>query len=293
MEKFFIKGHENHLGPYTVSELEIKQISPDTLVKKGSDEDWVEASQAEELATMFNSDEISFESTAPYWGDFKDDGIQPNGCRQYSAILWDIPWGQSWEQTCYLTPATINGTYFPRPTRCVHDGLHMWGEFDVPVNGGTPTGNDQIPQNVIRETYFVKSSVTQNGQTYYGYKINFFIWRDPANQKMNNCICPIVSFDNSLYARVRAFEGNVNNPAKGFWVFRGKKGQNEFPLGRKNEVGYTEQIEPQFFPENINANMFFQVELFVRRAADIQSLIIGPGHYPLTPTGGIMVPFKS
>jgi hypothetical protein len=68
----------------------------------------------------------------PKWGEFqKGNPVRP-GFRQYSAILWDIPWGQSWEKTCEITPATIRGHYFSRPTRCVNTGTNIWGEFDVP-----------------------------------------------------------------------------------------------------------------------------------------------------------------
>lgn len=69
---------------------------------------------------------------AANWGSFKSDECTGIGYRQYSAILWNIPWGYSWERACAETPATINGHYFSRPTRCVNTGTHMWGEFDVP-----------------------------------------------------------------------------------------------------------------------------------------------------------------
>lgn len=64
-------------------------------------------------------------------GKFKKDHCTFIGKRQYSAILWDIPWGQSWEKTCEATPATVNGQYFSKPSRCVNTAGHMWGEFDV------------------------------------------------------------------------------------------------------------------------------------------------------------------
>ena len=43
----------------------------------------------------------------------------------YKAILWDIPWGKSWEQTCKVTPHTNPG--WGLPTLCQNDGLHIWG----------------------------------------------------------------------------------------------------------------------------------------------------------------------
>ncbi|WP_340066461.1 DUF1353 domain-containing protein [Ascidiimonas aurantiaca] len=68
----------------------------------------------------------------PKWGDFQKDGQSKPGYRQYSSILWDIPSGVSWEDTCAHMPATVRGHYFHKPSRCIHNGLNMWGEFDVP-----------------------------------------------------------------------------------------------------------------------------------------------------------------
>lgn len=68
----------------------------------------------------------------PRWGDFQKDGQSKPGFRQYSSILWDIPWGVSWEQTCNNMPAVVRGHQFSRPTRCINNGINMWGEFDVP-----------------------------------------------------------------------------------------------------------------------------------------------------------------
>jgi len=82
----------------------------------------------------------------PHWGGFKDDhctkmadcnpdgSCAPNGKRQFSAILWDIPWGRDWQAFCEndAPPAFIRGQTFNKPNRCVHSGFNMWGEFDVP-----------------------------------------------------------------------------------------------------------------------------------------------------------------
>lgn len=78
----------------------------------------------------------TFAQADPYWGEFKEDdctGIFP-GTKQYSAILWDIPSGTSWEEACENTGATINGHTFDHPARCVNTFFNMWGEFDVPDN---------------------------------------------------------------------------------------------------------------------------------------------------------------
>lgn len=82
---------------------------------------------------------------APKWGKFKKDHCTGMGVRQYSAVLHDIPWGQSWERTCWATPATISGIHFTGPTRCKRAGGYMWGEFDVPHSANTPE-SDKCPR---------------------------------------------------------------------------------------------------------------------------------------------------
>jgi len=91
---------------------------------------------------------------ASYWGEFQSDACTKqsacdangncvgNGLRQYSAILWGIPWGRSWEAECNETPppAVINGVTYPKPSRCVNTGFNMWGQFDVP-DSSCPCGN--------------------------------------------------------------------------------------------------------------------------------------------------------
>lgn len=62
-----------------------------------------------------------------HWGDFRDDGIHDIGngrkVRIYQAILWDIPWGDSWEVACACQPADINGVHFDHPTACVKSSI--------------------------------------------------------------------------------------------------------------------------------------------------------------------------
>jgi hypothetical protein len=65
------------------------------------------------------------------WGAFKKDACVAWGKRQYSSILWDIPWSQSWETACAGAAATIHGKHFAKPNRCVNADGHMWGEFMV------------------------------------------------------------------------------------------------------------------------------------------------------------------
>ncbi len=71
-------------------------------------------------------------SADPRWGTFKRDQCTSIGKRQWSARLWDIPWGKSWEAACNSTPADVNGQHFDAPSRCKNvAGREMWGEFDL------------------------------------------------------------------------------------------------------------------------------------------------------------------
>jgi hypothetical protein len=42
-------------------------------------------------------------------------------------ILWNIGWNDDWEDTCIAT----RGYRDKKPDRCVNDGFHIWGEWDV------------------------------------------------------------------------------------------------------------------------------------------------------------------
>jgi hypothetical protein len=68
---------------------------------------------------------------AAYWGDLRDNGCKANGekVHSYSAILWGIPWGASWENACATTPLSVGGYSFSGASACVNDGTHMWGVF--------------------------------------------------------------------------------------------------------------------------------------------------------------------
>ncbi|MDN5850609.1 MAG: hypothetical protein L0H63_13385 [Nitrococcus sp.] len=78
--------------------------------------------------------EVPDDNCEPHWGDFKDDGCVGPDVRHYSAILWDIPHGVTWEAACRGWPAEISGSlgvqHFDQATRCMNHGGHMWGEFD-------------------------------------------------------------------------------------------------------------------------------------------------------------------
>jgi hypothetical protein len=66
------------------------------------------------------------------WGElsqtgciFTTDPQCPNGSRKYSAILWDIPWGKSWEQACSSTPHPK----FNRVPDFCETKLNEWGNW--------------------------------------------------------------------------------------------------------------------------------------------------------------------
>ena len=66
---------------------------------------------------------------AENWGSFRKQCVG-NGVAKYSSVLYGIPLGQSWEAACARSTTVINGQRI-RPTRCVNDHVHMWGEFMV------------------------------------------------------------------------------------------------------------------------------------------------------------------
>lgn len=70
-------------------------------------------------------------ASALSWGDWQVTCVDV-GTARYSAVLWDIPFGASWEDTCAQTGATLNGVTFSRPHACVNTGAAIWGEFLVP-----------------------------------------------------------------------------------------------------------------------------------------------------------------
>jgi hypothetical protein len=122
------------------------------------------------VVTLFATDSTAAEM---HWGDFKKDHCTSTGTRQYSAILWDIPWGQSWDDACKAKPATVKGHTFSAPSRCKNTG-NMWGEFDVPDSScGTKWGDWRKERCV---------SFTQvNGPNVLGYRqYASVLWDIPA-----------------------------------------------------------------------------------------------------------------
>jgi hypothetical protein len=80
-----------------------------------------------------------------HWGSYKPDQCTQPGKRQYSSILWDIPWGADWKTACQSTPGTPANIAARVPDRCANV-LNEWGEWDVDDGacagggGGPPPG---------------------------------------------------------------------------------------------------------------------------------------------------------
>ncbi len=79
-------------------------------------------------------DNVPDDRCTPKWGGLASGtGCPDPGIRRYSAILWDIPPGQSWEDTCVRWPAPAGTPVAGQPpTRCVNTRTNIWGEWDVP-----------------------------------------------------------------------------------------------------------------------------------------------------------------
>lgn len=65
------------------------------------------------------------------WGSFSKYGCYDSEHAKYAAVLWDIPWGVDWEESCASRTAVVNGQFFDHPTACRNHDNHMWGEFKV------------------------------------------------------------------------------------------------------------------------------------------------------------------
>ncbi len=117
-------------------------------------------------------------SCGPYWGDITQKECNNAGKRKWSAILWNIPPGQSWENTCNNQSATVSGTYFAKPTRCVNTSLNMWGEWDVDDAACKANWGDLAKNSCVTNTHRQYSARLWNipsGQS----------WQDACNSAPN------------------------------------------------------------------------------------------------------------
>ncbi|NOU31621.1 MAG: hypothetical protein HOO96_27285 [Polyangiaceae bacterium] len=67
--------------------------------------------------------------TTPHWGSFTRSNVcRSDGKRKWSAILWDIPWGASWEAACAKAKGDPNHITPRVPDKCV-TSINEWGEW--------------------------------------------------------------------------------------------------------------------------------------------------------------------
>lgn len=128
MKSYQLEGQE---APVDLDTLRGMRIPADARIREVGSDAWLRPDQIEDTTALIEPGG-QVRALGLHWGPFQKDGPVGNGYRQYSSVLWGIPPGQSWEQTCAVTPAVVRGHAFPHPTRCVNTGTNIWGEFHVP-----------------------------------------------------------------------------------------------------------------------------------------------------------------
>lgn len=186
MAEYFLSNGEEPFGPFTATKLIEMGVSRDTAVRAADSDEWRNAAEVDDIAEGLPpaEDPPSIASHEPegtacsasgparsagmHWGlPFKDDGPIGPGLRKYSAILWGIPDKQDWETACYAMPATINGHFFQRPTRCAHGGFNMWGEWHVP---------DQAMDGWNAVVFLIPNVPLEAGHVGWGFKLSNGNW---------------------------------------------------------------------------------------------------------------------
>jgi hypothetical protein len=87
--------------------------------------------------TKRSVDTSSFGAIEPalHWGALEFGTCdRAGGVMQIGAVLWDIPWGASWEATCAGTPGYNNRV----PDSCQNTGSNIKGWWWVPCTGCCP-----------------------------------------------------------------------------------------------------------------------------------------------------------
>lgn len=140
------------------------------------------------------------------WGDFKKESCNASGgTRKYSSILWNIPWGASWEDACRTTPATIDGVTYMAAS-CT-TSFNEWGHFNVPDASCT------APWNVGFPTYFTeKDDGCQSGARAGQRKYSSRIWNVSGSWE-NTC----ADSSNAINGFQRRPDNCVNTGATGEW----------------------------------------------------------------------------
>ncbi len=218
---YFLSDGEKRIGPFDAGTLVQMQIQPETAVLDDTDDHWQPAhacaelkdkleaaakdraeairarAAAEEAGETAKSDELSASAAmtsakAMHWGQPKADRCSKPGYRQHSAILWDIPGGQNWDQACYSMPNTINGHYFAKPDRCNFSGLHMWGEWDVP---DSTCGGSSVEANAV--VFLLPDIPLELGHVGWGFKNDDGSWTYGSTETSGIPIPPLM--DNGMF----------------------------------------------------------------------------------------------
>jgi hypothetical protein len=202
--KFSILTRDGKLGPMSAAEAPKAGLDDTTLIQIEGEDRWLPLGCHDELFAALCTPRTR---GAMHWGDFKRDGITKPGFRQYSSILWDIPWNQSWEDSCHAMPATINGMYFAHPDRCNNVGM-MWGEFDVPES---PNAIVFIAKRLVGGLGHIGWGYCQSGDNYvYGSKEIVY---DPNNPGGSIIVMP--GHDNKMFDKQGSFEDMLNDMRHG------------------------------------------------------------------------------
>ncbi|WP_445721644.1 DUF1353 domain-containing protein [Flavobacterium sp.] len=177
-----------------MSLLEIEKMNVDEIAEVYDEvsNQWQKPMFDKDISVFTNPEENDFKAMGgqPYWGRYKADHKVRNGVRQFSAILWNIPFGQSWEEWAEKTPARVRGHYFPKPTRYKSNGVNLWGEFDVPDTTCNPTPSYGYFEGVFNPEWLDdgrKMRLTSN-VTYidpYGKR-----WTAPAGHEIDGASIP-------------------------------------------------------------------------------------------------------
>jgi hypothetical protein len=96
---------------------------------------------------LYESSDLVMPAAAMQWGEF-DRGTCRDGFEGRSAILWDIPAGWDWLETCRSTEIVIDGIPLGIRDHCVHTGFNVWGVWYRPCgSGGIPGTVNHVVRN--------------------------------------------------------------------------------------------------------------------------------------------------
>lgn len=235
MKKYLLITAGTELGPFSPDELTNMHVKADTLVRDPEHADeYMRCADVKDIAAAlvarnenelqaFNALTDDMQTQAQmHWAPVKADSCKPNGMRQYSAQLMDIPSGTRWEDACVTMPNTVRGHYFARPTRCVNN-FGMWGEWDVP----DPSCGSKSDINAV---VFVKTDIPLHlGHVGWGFKLANGQWCYGATETFGKNETP-PGMDNGVFIKqgskddmFYAFK-NGKTPSNAGWRYQFYKG---------------------------------------------------------------------